>query len=83
MHTPTLSTPVLHTQVLDEKETAVYKRALEEQYKLKMKASRCVGRPLNWLLQLLCQSRTKLDVLQPTSRLTYTPIVLYVFQHDS
>jgi hypothetical protein len=28
-------------QVLDEKETAVYKRALEEQYKLKMKASRC------------------------------------------
>ena len=30
-----------HVQVLDEKETAVYKRALEEQYKLKMKASRC------------------------------------------
>lgn len=30
-----------HMQVLDEKETAVYKRALEEQYKLKMKASRC------------------------------------------
>ena len=29
-------------QVLDEKQTAVYKRALEEEYKLKMKASRCL-----------------------------------------
>ena len=37
---------VWHVQVLDEKETAVYKRALEEQYKLKMKASRCAR--LGW-----------------------------------
>jgi curved DNA binding protein len=35
------------TRVLDEKETAVYKRALEEQYKLKMKASRTLFSEVN------------------------------------
>jgi curved DNA binding protein len=35
------------TRVLDEKETAVYKRALEEQYKLKMKASRALFSEVN------------------------------------
>jgi len=40
-----LHSSFLILQVLDEKETAVYKRALEEQYKLKMKASRCACCP--------------------------------------
>lgn len=35
------------TRVLDEKETAIYKRALEEQYKLKMKASRALFSEVN------------------------------------
>ena len=47
------------TQVLDEKETAVYKRALEEQYKLKMKASRCAC--LTALIHL-CRARLQLLV---------------------
>jgi methionine aminopeptidase len=50
-----------HVQVLDEKETAVYKRALEEQYKLKMKASRCA------MPGQLEMSRTNLQPLHVTS----------------
>jgi hypothetical protein len=60
--------------VLDEKETTVYKRALETQYNLKMKASRAVFTEINnhfptmpfTLRALLETSQASKDSLKPS-----------------